>query len=563
MSRKVFISVLGTGFYGKCQYEHHGFTSSNTRFIQQATLEWLEAKKWDKNDIAYFLLTDEARSSNWKISNGRRFNNYTKVEEEYQDLESIVKGMELPFHVEGVSIPKGKDENEIWEIFDIVYHLLNDGDLLYVDMTHGYRYLPMFMLVLGNYSKFLKNVKVSSLSYGNYEERKDNKAPIISLMPFSTLQDWTFATANFKENGYSQKLFQLSKGQLETAYKKSARPDLKDVTLNNCLASLSKIVDQRLTCRGLDVIGSKDVKKACNQLDSIEVKIKPQFIPLIEEMKAALKGFNTESDIRNLFSAARWCFKKHLYQQAVTFLEEGVISFFCSRHGINYDDREKRELVTSAFKIKVMNTPIEEQRVKHEEWRPILESILNDELLSKKELVNSVSDLVDFRNDYNHCGMRVGAMPAKRIKDKTNNFISTITNILYPSTSTTDEQSPDNSRLFLNLTNHPSALWEAKQLAAAGQYGTVEDMPFPDISPEATDRELLDLAEKTAEEILQKAEGADLTLHVMGEMSFTYRLVSLLKAEGITCVASTSERIAEEQDGVKTSEFRFVKFREY
>ena len=210
-----------------------------------------------------------------------------------------------------------------------------------------------------------------------------------------------------------------------------------------------------------------------------------------------------------------------------------------------------------------MNTPIEEQRVKHEEWRPILESILNDELLSKKELVNSVSDLVDFRNDYNHCGMRVGAMPAKRIKDKTNNFISTITNILYPSTSTTDEQSPDNSRLFLNLTNHPSALWEAKQLATAGQYGTVEDMPFPDISPEATDRELLDLAEKTAEEILQKAEGADLTLHVMGEMTFTYRLVSLLKAEGITCVASTSERIAEEQDGVKTSEFRFVKFREY
>ncbi len=44
MGRKVFISVLGTGYYGECVYARDGFTSSSTRFIQHATLEMLTQK---------------------------------------------------------------------------------------------------------------------------------------------------------------------------------------------------------------------------------------------------------------------------------------------------------------------------------------------------------------------------------------------------------------------------------------------------------------------------------------------------------------------------------------
>ena len=560
MARKVFISFLGTGFYGKCQYEYRNFCSSNTRFIQHATLEMLEAKKWEKGDVGYVLLTDEARSTNWTIENGRRYNWSTKSEEEYIDLVTTLNNMELPFEVKGVRIPKGIDEDEIWRIFDIVYNLLNDSDSLYVDLTHGYRYLPMFMLVMGNYSKFLKKVKVCSLTYGNYEERKDNKAPFVNLMPFSTLQDWTFAAADFKENGYSQRLFQLSKEQLTSAYKNETSPDKEDVFLNDCLASLSKIIYQRLTCRGIDVYKSINVNKAVHQLDSFETNIKSQFLPLIDEMRDALKDFNIHPDIGNLFSAAKWCFKKHLYQQAVTFLEEGVITFFCSRHGIEYNDN-KRKLVTSAFNIKQQNIPREMQRVEDESWRPILEDILNDEFLSNKTFVSSVSDLIDFRNDYNHCGFRKGALPANTIKDKTGIFISSIIDVIC--CSSYEECIPILPRLFLNLSNHPSEQWSEEQLAAAREYGNIEDMEFPDIPPGATEEELMNFAEKTAKEILQKAENADITVHVMGEMTFTYALISRLKAEGITCVASTTDRIAEEKDGVKTSKFKFVRFREY
>ena len=46
-------------------------------------------------------------------------------------------------------------------------------------------------------------------------------------------------------------------------------------------------------------------------------------------------------------------------------------------------------------------------------------------------------------------------------------------------------------------------------------------------------------------------------------MTFTFDLVSMLKAEGITCIASTTERIADVNDNTKISEFHFVRFREY
>ncbi len=67
MARKVFISVLGTGFYNECNY-YSGNFAFKTRFIQQATLAMLaEQGNWTKDDAAYILLTEGAKKNNWQI----------------------------------------------------------------------------------------------------------------------------------------------------------------------------------------------------------------------------------------------------------------------------------------------------------------------------------------------------------------------------------------------------------------------------------------------------------------------------------------------------------------
>ncbi len=117
--------------------------------------------------------------------------------------------------------------------------------------------------------------------------------------------------------------------------------------------------------------------------------------------------------------------------------------------------------------------------------------------------------------------------------------------------------------MFINLTNHPSANWSEEQLQAARQYGEVIDLHFPVIGPECTKADVLRCV-KVYAEIIQGMKEGETVVHVMGEMTFTYNMVSTLSQMGITCLASTTERnTMMTADGKKVSEFKFVQFREY
>lgn len=116
--------------------------------------------------------------------------------------------------------------------------------------------------------------------------------------------------------------------------------------------------------------------------------------------------------------------------------------------------------------------------------------------------------------------------------------------------------------MFINLTNHPSENWSEEQLEATRQYGEIVDLSFPNIEPFFTTKDIEELADIMVGAI--KRLDANPIVHVMGEMTFTYAIVSRLKAFGITCVASTTERnIKMMPDGKKISEFKFVQFRKY
>jgi hypothetical protein len=116
--------------------------------------------------------------------------------------------------------------------------------------------------------------------------------------------------------------------------------------------------------------------------------------------------------------------------------------------------------------------------------------------------------------------------------------------------------------MFLNISNHNSKFWSNEQLSAAESIGgTIVDMPFPNVPPDA-DRDLVQsMAEDMLAGILEKTPSV---VHVMGEHTLNVALVNKLKSIGVMTVASTTKRdVVEEIDGTKTSRFRFVRFREY
>lgn len=117
------------------------------------------------------------------------------------------------------------------------------------------------------------------------------------------------------------------------------------------------------------------------------------------------------------------------------------------------------------------------------------------------------------------------------------------------------------SRL-INLTNHPYADWGEEQKEAACKYGECFDIPFPAVDPEADSDGINALADEYLAKILEFDD--DLTVHVMGEQTFCYTLISKLTKAGIPCIASATARdVTILPDGSKQVRFHFARFREY
>jgi CRISPR-associated Csx2 family protein len=425
MSRKVFISVLGAGFYGKCKYivPNTKFVSPETRFVQQAILERIGAKEWSDTDTALILLTEKAKKDNWNETiTEREKNTITHEKEEYTGLQKIIKDMNLPFVPKEVRIPDGKNEDEMWTIFQTLFDHLSDEDELYFDLTHSFRHLPMLVLVLTNYAKFLKKVKIKYISYGNYEalDKDTNKAPIVDLLPLSLLQDWTFAAGQYLDSGNVDKLITLSKQSISGVV-------TDDITsMKNFIDKLETVVNERLTCRGINIIESKNFKELKDFSEKLNnTAIKP-LNPILDKIKESFKTFDENENVKNGYASAYWCYQNHLYQQAITILEESMYTDVCINNGLNWKRRKDRDTVSSSFFIVFNNTPengwkLEEKKDKKKEIeKELLRTLTESEILKKR--ISIYGKIYDLRNDINHAGMRDNA------KDRSE-FIEELTEI--------------------------------------------------------------------------------------------------------------------------------------
>ena len=119
--------------------------------------------------------------------------------------------------------------------------------------------------------------------------------------------------------------------------------------------------------------------------------------------------------------------------------------------------------------------------------------------------------------------------------------------------------------MLLNLTNHPSARWGDEQMRSAVKcWGSVVDLPFPDVPPGYGDAQVAQYAVEVAKKAVALHPDAVLC---QGEMTMAFALVQILHMHGIPSYAATSRRETVEsvKDGIaqKQSVFRFERFRKY
>lgn len=564
-SRKVFISILGTGNYNLCSYRQGDFTSTETRFIQEATLDLLrERSEWSADDAAYIFLTPTAKIANWQAV---PIDSRTDSPKDYAGLEPTLSQMGLPFPVEPVEISEEGDEEAIWSVFRSIYDQIHEGDRLYIDITHSFRYLPMLLLVLTNYAKELKGAEVVSITYGNLDAKQ-----LVDLGALIELQDWTVAAGEFLRNGRASELEELTKERVTPILRKSEKKDKNAIRLSDMTRRLTTVSQNLITIRGKEILSGEMFKKLDECTHGLDAGLITPMVPLVDKIKDSFRDFDTKPSVSNGFAAARWCYRMQLYQQSITILQETMKAYVAASHGYPSDKGYYTELASKAFHITKGSIPKDKwqlgesdptDRTDREARAEVVRQFLADPVV--RELSQLYTEIGQLRNDFNHAGFRRNAVNGRDIPGRIEELISRTEEVLRgkQAIEPLPTQSPG-APLLINLSNHPSAGWGARQREAAEMYGEIEDMDFPAIPPVAGEREITDLAEEYVARIEERAETRDVTVHIMGEMTFCYAVITRLQPLGIPCIASTTRRqVTETADGVKEVRFDFETFRKY
>lgn len=335
MSRKVFISFLGTNNYVQCRYDIKGVISAPVRFVQEALIEHI-CQDWSDNDRIYIFCTSKSSTGetgskeiNWFDNGQPRISEDSEKIGLQHRLQDLQDKLGLKAHIEEYDIEAGFSEEEIWSIFDTVYAKLQPDDQIYFDVTHAFRSIPLFSVVLFNYSKFMKGTSLMSILYGAFEKLgpaykvkeqpvSERVAPVIDLTNIARLQEYNQIASSLKDFGKVKLLKDAISANNEVA---------SDQTIRSLAESISELDEYIATINLKELKSGKFIRKFRNYYKSIKKKgklVKP-IRNILDELEKETADFVEDSSYLNIEAAIKWTIKHDMLMQAYPLAEEYVI----------------------------------------------------------------------------------------------------------------------------------------------------------------------------------------------------------------------------------------------
>ena len=195
---RVFLSFLGLGTFKKekgryeydpAVYKLKGRKSKETKFVQVAEIEILGADKFDK-----VIVIATQKSSDFHFDN-------LKSQLENRGVTNI-----LPIIIGEDMSPEGQ-----WDWLEQILNIIEPGDQLTVDLTHGYRSIPIVFSAAINFVQKAKNVSLRSVYYGAFDKARElGYAPIVDMKDFYIINEWAEAVSRLVEDADARKMAEVS-----------------------------------------------------------------------------------------------------------------------------------------------------------------------------------------------------------------------------------------------------------------------------------------------------------------------------------------------------------------
>ena len=322
---RILVSTLGKGKYEETVYLLPDGSEVKSKLVTKALMEYI------KPTSIYIIGTPQ---SMWELAN-ELVKNYSKV-----------------------IIPFGKSKEEFWEMFRVIHEQIDvEEKEVYLDITHGFRAIPLLVSTVINLFTKVKRAEVKGLFYGINEAKDEkNRAPVVDLLPIIELNTWIEAFILFKNYGEGDSLAELIDRKLKGLQHK------KTETHSN-LGKIPKLLrkySQAVGFTAVDFIPSfvEQVSEMILSIDKVPEEL--YAVELLKEafgeVRNAFKGFLEEDkkecgnqQWRNQLQTVKWLFEKRRYSQAIIALEECIFTYVLENIGIDIYDK-KRERLGAAFR---------------------------------------------------------------------------------------------------------------------------------------------------------------------------------------------------------------------
>lgn len=399
------ISFLGTGNptnqfqYFPAQYRWEDRPVIETAFFPDALLQWLP-----DIDQVLVMLTDEVRNQPPKNTNWLNFKALMIEQGRYSESG--------PSQIVPVDIKTGKNEAEIWEMFDTLVQHLQDGDEIILDITHAFRSLPVLSLIAAIFMRSADKIKIRHILYGAFEGKdKEGITPVYDLSPFIDLLDWSQAANQLIETGISRNIghtLKKTQDKLRKEYytshhrSESLQPpsflgdmgkQLEHIS-NTLLLSQPRALAQAV--KGME-------QTIAQAQDEANMFVKP--FNLVQQRLLHSYQRYDHFGLESMLDLLDWYCERHHYVQAITLAREWLVCLLAGHLLGDCDppkgQRDEIEKLASAM--------AKESQGVHADWvRATLQShaaVIEDKIPFKKEFVMAWSRIADLRNDIAHCYM--------------------------------------------------------------------------------------------------------------------------------------------------------------
>ncbi|WP_030008166.1 TIGR02221 family CRISPR-associated protein [Picosynechococcus sp. NKBG042902] len=252
-----------------------------------------------------------------------------------------------------ILVKYGLDNEELWNNFNLIFEIINfldDGDEIYIDITHSFRSLPLFLFLIINFIKDLpreKNIHIAGIYYGMVDVVREMQnihgekfAPIVNLQPFFDLTEWIKGSYIFNTYGDGKLIANLLKEQSP------------EISAN--IQDLSEAINMGMApaIRKQATALQKNLNAENNEVDTTKLEQSP-FKYIKADLESTCERFvKRELECQFQLRLADWYFQNGRYSSAYLYLAESLVTYACEKENSQRVEADQKSLYSEEFRDK-------------------------------------------------------------------------------------------------------------------------------------------------------------------------------------------------------------------